>query len=505
MDNDIVLEVKNITKQFPGTLALNDVSLDVRKGEALAVIGENGAGKSTLMNIISGVFPADEGSIYLNGEELVLNNARDALEHGIGFVHQELSLCSHLSVAENLFMSSLSNKAFVNFKEINRQSAELLSKFKATFPPTTIVGSLNVAQQQIVEITKALTRDTKVMIFDEPTASLSEREIIELFEIIKELKSNGIAILYISHRLDEVFRVCDRVTILKDGCYVNTYEVKDIDSNILIKGMVGRDIEHLYPPKSSSISEIIFEVKNFTSEKRFEDVSFNLRKGEILGFYGLVGAGRTELMRSICGIDPRMSGEVSLDGKKLNNETFIDAIDNGIVYITENRKEEGLFLEMTIQRNLSVVILKKILKGLFLNDAKEQEIGNKYVNELQAKVQGLGYRASTLSGGNQQKIVIGKWLAATPRLIIMDEPTRGIDVGSKVEIHKMLRDMAEAGLGVIIVSSELPEIIGLSDRVVVMCEGKVRGEVSFDEMTEENIVSLASQRSQNTEEDYGKN
>ena len=494
-DKDIILEVRNVTKSFPGTIALNDVSLDVRNGEALALVGENGAGKSTLMNIISGVFKPDKGSIFLGGEEIFLNSTRDALEKGISYVHQELSLCNHLSVAENIFMASLSNKVFLNHKEMNQRSAELLSKFNASISPADNVGNLNVAQKQIVEIAKALNHDTKVLIFYEPTASLTDREITELFKVIKELKSSGIAVLYISHRLEEIFKICERVTILKDGCYVNTYNMQEVSPADIVRGMVGRSLETLYPDKSSGVSGTVLEIKNYSSRYRYHDVNFELKRGEILGFYGLVGSGRTELMRGICGIDPIVSGEVYLDGKKLNNNSFINSIQNGIIYITENRKEEGLFLEMSIKRNLSVVVLKELLKGLFLADEKEEVIASEYVSKLQAKVQGLQYNVSTLSGGNQQKIMVGKWLAANPRLVIMDEPTRGIDVGAKYEIHKMLRDMAEAGLGVIVVSSELPEIIGLSDRVIVMAEGIVSGEVDVTvdaASSEERIVAFAS-------------
>ena len=495
-DDSIVLEVKNVTKSFPGTIALNDVSLDVRKGEALALVGENGAGKSTLMNIISGVFKPDKGSIFLHGEEITINSTRDALEKGISYVHQELSLCNHLSVAENIFMASLSNKVFLDHNEMNQRSAELLSNFNVSISPTESVGNLNVAQKQIVEIAKALNHDTQVLIFDEPTASLTDREITELFKVIKELKSSGIAVIYISHRLEEIFKICERVTILKDGCYVDTHNVTEVTPADIVKGMVGRSLEALYPDKSSDISDSILEIKNFASKYRYRDINFELKKGEILGFYGLVGSGRTELMRGICGIDPIVSGEVYLDGKKLDNKSFLRSIENGIVYITENRKEEGLFLEMSIKRNLSVVVLKQMLSGLFLADEKEREVASEYVSKLQAKVQGLDYSVSTLSGGNQQKIMIGKWMAANPRLIIMDEPTRGIDVGAKYEIHKMLRDMSEEGLGVIVVSSELPEIIGLSDRVIVMAEGIISGEVDVSVDTassEERIVAFASQ------------
>lgn len=496
MSGDIVLKVNEISKSFPGTQALNKVSLDVRRGEALALVGENGAGKSTLMNIISGVLPADGGSIFLNGKEVVVNNPREAQEQGIGFVHQELSLCNHVSVAENIFMSSHSDKTFLDYKQMNKKADALLAKFDVDFKASDIVGTLNVAQQQIVEISKALNLNTKLLIFDEPTASLTEHEIVELFAVIKELKKNGIAVLYISHRLDEIFEICERVTVLKDGCYVDTFNICDINSEDVIKAMVGRNIENLYPYKSTDIGKTVFEVKNFTAKKKYKNISFELKQGEILGFYGLVGSGRTELMRGLCGIDQKIAGEMVLDGIKIDNKTYLDAIENGMVYITENRKEEGLFLQMPVQRNLSVVVLADTLKGLILDKEKERDIARKYVRELKIKVADVGYNVSTLSGGNQQKIMIGKWLAAHPRLIIMDEPTRGIDVGAKFEIHRMIRGLVESGLGVIVITSDLPEAIGLCDRIVVMCEGIISGEVGVNDMTEEKVITCASKRDQ---------
>ena len=494
MISDVVLKVDEITKSFPGTLALNKVSLDVRKGEALALVGENGAGKSTLMNVISGVFPPDSGSIYLNGKEIVVGSPREALEQGIGFVHQELSLCNHVSVAENIFMSSQLDRRMLSYKEMNKKADALLAKFDVDFKASDIVGTLNVAQQQIVEISKALNIDTKLLIFDEPTASLTEHEIIELFSVIRELKKNGIAVLYISHRLDEIFEICERITVLKDGCYIDTFNAQEVSSQDIVRAMVGRNIENLYPYKSTDIGGTILEVKNYSAQKNYKDVSFELKKGEILGFYGLVGSGRTELMRGLCGIDKKTSGEVLLDNKKIDNKSYGDAIKNGIVYITENRKDEGLFLEMSAQSNISVVVLKQTLKGLALDKEKERDIARKHVRELKIKVADLDYKVATLSGGNQQKIMIGKWLASSPRLIIMDEPTRGIDVGAKFEIHRMIRGLVESGLGVIVITSDLPEAIGLCDRILVMHEGALSGEVDGDDMTEENIIALASQR-----------
>ncbi len=493
MNSEVILKVENITKSFPGMKALDNVHIEVRKGEALALVGENGAGKSTLMNVISGVHKEDEGSIYFEGNRVSVNNPREAQELGIGFVHQELSLCNHVSVAENIFMSGEASGLLLNRNEINKKSDELLKMFNVNFKGSDIVGNLNVAQQQIVEIIKALSINAKLLIFDEPTASLTENEIDELFKIIKELKKNGMAILYISHRLAEIFEICENVTVLKDGKYVDTFRTSTITTDKIVNAMVGRDIENLYPYKATDIGEIIFEVKNMSSEKRYQNCSFELKKGEILTFYGLVGSGRTELMRGICGIDKRVSGEIILDGKEINNTTYIDSIKNGIVYITEDRKDEGLFLGMSIQQNISIVVLKKILKGLFLNKNIERKIAREYIKKLNAKVTDVEFSVETLSGGNQQKIMIGKWLASEPRLIIMDEPTRGIDVGAKFEIHRMIRGLAEEGIGIIVITSDLPEAIGLSDRIIVMKEGGINGEIiSPEDMTEENVISWAS-------------
>lgn len=494
MSSEIILKIENITKSFPGTLALDNVSLELKKGEALALVGENGAGKSTLVNVISGVHKEDSGSIFFEGKKVDIYSPKEAQELGIGFVHQELSLCNHVSVAENIYMSHLSGDTFLDRKKINEQANELLLKFNANFKATDIVGNLNVAQQQIVEIVKALSINVKMIIFDEPTASLTEAEIAELFKIINELKKSNIAVLYISHRLAEIFRICERVTVLKDGKYVDTFKISDVTADKIVNAMVGRNIENLYPYKSTNIGETIFEVKNLTAEKRYRNCSFELKRGEILTFYGLIGSGRTELARGICGIDKRVSGEIYLDGKKISIKSYEEAIRNGIIYITEDRKDEGLFLDMSIQRNVSVVVLKELLQGLFLNNSKERRLAQKYVKKMNVKVADVGYKASSLSGGNQQKVMISKWLASNPKLIIMDEPTRGIDVGAKFEIHRMIRGLAETGIGIIVITSDLPESIGLSDRIIVMKEGAISGEVGTEDMTEENIIAWATQK-----------
>lgn len=494
MDRDIVLSVEGIVKRFPGTLALNGVHLEVGKGQANALVGENGAGKSTLMNIISGVFKPDMGKINFMGEEVCFDSPDQAQKAGIGFVHQELSLCTHLSVSENIYMGRVPKNKFglLDKKKLYTDSQKLLDLFHVSFTPDTQVGYLNIADQQIVEIAKALSLDCKLIIFDEPTSSLTECETETLFNIIDDIKKRGISVLYVSHRMAEIFRICDYCTVFKDGNYVITVRTQDVTSDDIIRMMVGRSIEHLYPEKAAQIGDVTLEVKNFSSKGRFKDISFNAHKGEILGFYGLVGAGRTEVFRAICGIDKFDSGTVFLNGQKIDIASYKDAIDHGFAYLTEDRKGQGLFLELSISQNISAAKLENVSRNLLIDPSKERVLCKKYVNELNIKVASVSSKVASMSGGNQQKVMIGKWLAAAPKFLIMDEPTRGIDVGAKSEIHNMLRDLSNQGINVFIISSELPEVIGMSDRVIIMHEGSITGEVIASEMSEERIITYAS-------------
>ena len=494
LNDEVLLSVKNIRKQFPGTLALNDVSISVRKGESHALVGENGAGKSTLMNIIAGVYPASSGVVEFDGKEVNFQNPKDAQDAGIGFVHQELNLCQHLTAAENIYMGDMPKSMgnMIKWKQLNAAANEQLKRLNADFDATAIVSTLTVAQRQIVEIVKALTENMKLLILDEPTSSLTEQETQLLFKIIKEVKNQGISILYISHRLEEIFSVCDSLTILRDGVVVKSVPIGEIDTGQIIQNMVGREIKDMYPPKSTDIGDVFMEVKNITREGVFKDVSFEVKKGEILGFYGLVGAGRSEVMRSVCCIDPKQGGEVYLEGEKLEVKHYSDMINLGVGYITEDRKAQGLFLHRSILNNVSAATLDKVKKGIFIQNAAEQELAEKYVKMLEVKYSSLNENVNDLSGGNQQKLMIGKWLAISPKLLILDEPTRGIDVGAKSEIHKLLRQLCNEGVCIVVVSSELPEIMGLSDRIVIMHEGVVCGEVSGEEIYEENIIVYAS-------------
>jgi ribose transport system ATP-binding protein len=494
MSNEIVLTAEGIVKRFPGTLALNKVHLEVGRGECHALVGENGAGKSTLMNIISGVYKQDEGKVTFLGNEVHFNSPTDAQKAGIAFVHQELCVCPHLSVSENIFMGRVpvNRLGKINKKKLYLETQRLLELFHVDFKPNTLVGDLSTAEQQIVEIAKALSLDCRLIIFDEPTSSLTEAETETLFGIIDDIKAKGISVLYISHRMPEIFRLCEICTVLKDGCYVDTVKTREAASEDLIRMMVGRNIENLYPPKSSSIGGTVLEVRNFSSRGLFSDISFDVKKGEILGFYGLMGAGRTELWRAVCGIDPHDSGEVFYKGRKLAVECYKDAIEAGFAYLTEDRKLQGLFLEMPITQNISAAKLENIQKGPRIDKSRESGLCDKYVKELNIKIASREHKVASLSGGNQQKVMVAKWLAISPKLLILDEPTRGIDVGAKSEIHNMLRGLSNNGINVIIISSELPEVIGMSDRAIIMHEGRITGIVTLKDMCEELIITHAS-------------
>lgn len=491
-----LLRLNRITKIFPGTVALSDVSFSVNKAEIHAIVGENGAGKSTLMNIISGSLTPDNGEIYLEGKKVIIRSPRDAQGLGISIVHQELALCPHLSVAENIYIGRLPQKSIklVDYPRLNKMSKDILSLFdEVKIKPTDRVSDLNVAQQQIVEIAKAITFNCKLLILDEPTSALSEADAAVLFKIIRDLKAKGISILYISHRLREIFELADRITILRDGRYITTLNKNETNPDQVVNLMVGREIKDMYPPKSNSIGEEILRVENLTSEK-VKNINFSLRRGEILGFAGLVGAGRTELAQTICGILPRQSGDIYLEGQRININSFEEAISYRIGYVTEDRKQFGLFLKLSVMQNVSAIHLKYDYKRLLIDRQKEMGLSQEFVKKLNVKTSSQTQLVMSLSGGNQQKVMIAKWLAINPKILILDEPTRGIDVGAKAEIHSLLRELSKNGIGIILISSELPEIIGMCDRVLVMREGIIAGELSKDQITEENIMQLAAQK-----------
>lgn len=497
-----ILAVKGIKKSFGPVQALKNVSLTLHEGEIISVVGENGAGKSTLMNVITGIHKPDAGEITLEGETAEFHSPMDAIKKGICIVHQEMSNCPDITVAENIFMSRVvgEKKFFVDFKSLNKEAKTLLKPFGSRITPTMKMSELSISEQQIVEIAAALSQNPKVIIFDEPTSSLTDEEVQKLFEIIFELQEKKIGILYISHRMDEVFKLSDKVVVLRDGSYVDERPIEEVTNEWVVNQMIGYTLDDYYPAKAEHIGEPIFKVKDFCQDKVFEHISFELREKEILGFSGLVGAGRSEVMKAIVGLTKAQSGELEVKGQKESLKKYSQALKKGIVYLTEDRKTEGLFLRMNVQKNLSLLNLNKISGKLFVNKEKEISEADKYREMMKVRCSGLKQIVGTLSGGNQQKIMIANALSIDPQIIILDEPTRGIDVGAKAEIYKVLRELANSGVGIIVISSELPEIIGLCDRVCVMYEGKMCGELTGEDMTERNIMRLASNLAEETEE-----
>lgn len=496
MKSNVALEVREIVKTFPGTKALDHVRIELEKGEIHAVVGENGAGKTTLMKVIDGIHQPDKGEILINGQVVQIDSPHDAQKFGIGFVHQEIALCQHMTVAENIYMSEISSQQgqIINFRSYERRARELLKEFKANIDPRSKISALSISNQQIVEILKALSLNCTIIIFDEPTAALTESETETLFNIIRRLKEQGISILYISHRMAEIFNNCDRVTILRDGHYIDTLIVKETTKQTVVNKMVGRDISDLYPNKTAALNrdEPILRVKNLGSETRFEEINFALYPNEILGIAGLVGAGRSEVVKAICGLYPKTAGEIYINGKPANIKSYQDAINHGLVYLTEDRKEEGLFLSLTVQQNIAAINLDKLGAGVLIDRRRERGQAKKYTDELKIRCSGLQQEINSLSGGNQQKVLLGKLLAIEPKILFMDEPTRGIDVGAKSEIHLLLRELADRGIGIVMISSELPEVIGMCDRVIVMHEGRISGVVTEENLSERTLIHLAS-------------
>lgn len=492
-----VLNIRNVTKHFGAVKALTNVSFSLERGEIHAICGENGAGKSTLMNIIAGVLQPDEGEILIEGRAVKITSPSVAQSLGLGLVHQEIALCPDASVAENIFMASTSRRRslLMNYRKLERDAQQVMNRL-APIDVRQKVADLSISSQQLVEIAKALTLDCKVLIFDEPTAALTEAETRILFEIIRDLKTHNISIIYISHRMAEIFSLCDRVTVLRDGRYVSTENVAEVTPDDVVRLMVGREITQLYPPKQvveDRSGEAILSVRGLGSKDRFRDVSFDLMMGEILGIGGLIGSGRTEIAEGICGLRTATGGEVRLHGRPQTIRAYADAVKAGIVYLSEDRKGSGVFLDLSIAQNISVLNLKALTGQLGLVNAKgEADLARDFSQRLNIRMSGIDTPVSSLSGGNQQKVAIAKQLAVQPKVILMDEPTRGIDVGAKSEIHQLLRELAKSGIGIVVISSELPELLGLCDRVIVIREGTVAGELSADDMSEEAVIRLAS-------------
>lgn len=488
-----ILEIKHISKSFPGVKALNDVSLDVYAGEVVALVGENGAGKSTLIKILAGVYAKDSGETLFEGKAVEIQNTKMAQELGISVIFQELNLLPNLSVAENLFVGreKRKNTFFYDKKETFAQAKELMGKIGLVCDPSTLIGDLPVSQQQMVEIAKAQSIDTKLIIMDEPTSSLTEKEIETLFTIIEQLKANGVAVIFVSHKLGEIKRIADRVHVLRDGEYVGVINKDDVCEANIIQMMVGRDIGNTYFRTETKIGSEVLRVSNLTNVGFVKDVSFTLHKGEILGFAGLMGAGRTETMYTIFGITPSVSGEIFIEGERVIIRSPKDAIKLGICLVPEDRKTKGLVLGMSVAQNLSIVAIKKISANGFLCSDKENELANHFIQQLQIKTPSSDQEVVNLSGGNQQKVVLGKWMSSMPKVLIVDEPTRGIDVRAKKEVYTLINDLAKRGVGIILISSELSEVIGMSDRIIVMHEGAVKGEIKRDEASQSRIMATA--------------
>jgi methyl-galactoside transport system ATP-binding protein len=500
--NEYRLEMLGVSKSFPGVKALDNAQLKLRPGTVHALMGENGAGKSTLMKCMFGIYKMDEGEIIYEGKKVNISDPLHALKLGIAMVHQELQPITERSVAENIYVGRYPMKKLLGFfpvvdhEKMYSNTQELLTKVHMDFDPKQKLGSLSVSQMQSVEIAKAVSEDCKVLILDEPTSSLSQREVDALFAIIAELKAEGVSIVYISHKMDEILRISDEVTIMRDGKYIGTWDAKELTTDKIITQMVGRPLSNLFPAKVSVPGEVVFEVRNFTSinPRSFRNISFNLRKGEVLGIAGLVGAQRTELMEGIFGIRSTVEGSISYKGNELKINRPRDAIQRSIALLTEDRRATGIFGVLPVADNVSIASLDRYLEaGIFLNEGKIEELVKENVAKLSIKTPSSKTLIKSLSGGNQQKVLVARWLANNPDILILDEPTRGIDVGAKYEIYTIIANLAKQGKSIIIVSSEMAELLGMSDRILVMCDGRMTGELDAHQATQESIMALATQ------------
>lgn len=487
------IEMKDIYKSFGKNDVLKGVDFTLNDGEIHALVGENGAGKSTLMNILSGVLSKDKGEILIDGKEVDISDTNVAKKYGISFIHQELSDWPELTVMDNIFMNNeIKNGIFLDKAKMRKKCMELLEKFDLDVDPKTKVSNLSVGQRQMMEIAKANLNKVNVLILDEPTSALTNNEIDKLFKLIKRLRDKNVSMIYISHRMEEIFSLTNKITVMRDGKSVSVMDTNKTDEREVVSYMVGRDIGDFYPEMDAEISDVKIELKNFNREGFFKDINIKAKKGEVLGISGLMGAGRTEIMRSVFGLDPKDSGEVFIDGKKIEIKNPADAIKNKIGFVTENRQEEGLILDESIRENISLLNFDKFSKNSFIDKAKEKNLSDNLVDSFKVKTQSSESKISDLSGGNQQKVVFAKWYAIGPEILILDEPTKGVDVGAKREIYDLIKDLTNKGVSIILISSDLPELISLSNRIYVIHEGKVQGELLKKDASQEKIMTLAT-------------
>lgn len=493
MSEKYILQMTDITKRFPGVLALDHVSLRVKAGEVHALLGENGAGKSTLMKILAGAYVKDEGEIEVFSRKTELGDPKAAENLGISIIYQELNLIPTLTVAENIFLGryKMNNRIQVSWKKVYEEAEVLLKDLEVDVKGTDYIRDLGIAQQQMVEVAKALSMNAKIIIMDEPTAPLTARETKNLFRIVKKLKESGVSIIYISHRLEEVLEMCDRATVMRDGCTIQELNIADVTMDEIIRLMVGRELKDKYPRIEKEIGEELFRVDNLCAGSKVQNVSFSVREGEVLCVGGLVGAGRTETVRAIFGLDAKTDGRIFIEGRESAIKNPKDAIRAGIGYVTEDRKGEGLILKLGVDENITLAALDGFRKGIHLNLGKEKNIVKEYVKKLNVKTPSIYQKVENLSGGNQQKVVLAKWLLSKCKVLILDEPTRGIDVGAKIEVYNLINELAREGKAILVITSEIPELLGICDRVVVMARGRMSGSLSREEADQESIMTLA--------------
>lgn len=495
MSTQPVVQMQGISKAFSGNQVLENVDFEILPGEVHALMGENGAGKSTLMKILTGIYERDAGSVFIKGSEVHFKNPKEAEQAGIAVIHQELNIIPHLTVTENMFLGkelTVGKLGIIKHKEMKRKTKEYLNRLGIDIDPEIEAGRLSVGQQQMIEIARAVAANTEVLIMDEPTAALTDREIEALFKVITSLKKQGVGIVYISHRMEEIFEICDRISVLRDGQFIGVKAISETNFDEIVSMMVGREIGERYPERHTEIGPERVRIENFTSHGHFKNINFSVKQGEILGVAGLMGAGRTEIMEAIFGYRAKQSGKVFVDGEEVKIKSPFDAIKNGIGFITEDRKSEGLVLGLTVRENFSLTNFNKISKNSIISAKQENSFVDEMIEKLHVKTSGREQTVKSLSGGNQQKVVIGKWLGIEPKILILDEPTRGVDVGAKKEIYQLMNELTSAGVAIIMVSSELPEILGMSDRILVIHEGKVAATLDREGASQEKIMQAAT-------------